>query len=246
MLCRDNRTKLLNVQALNIATYAEPERVRQIFGSIAKRYDLANHVLSCGCDFYWRKRAADIVASWSPHSIVDLATGTGDLALALQRKIPGAEIVGADFSEEMLAIAKRKGVQKIVAADAMKLPFADNSFDCVTIAFGLRNLPVWGLALDEMRRVLKAGGHLLILEFSLPQRSILRAAYRFYLHRFLPMVGSFLTKQKTAYTYLGDSIEQFPSGDAMLKLMESVGFRNAAAEALSAAIVTIYTGEKPL
>lgn len=214
-----------------------------MFGSIAKRYDLANHVLSCGCDFYWRKRAADIVGGWHPRSIVDLATGTGDLALALQRKIPGAEIVGADFSEEMLAIAKRKGVRQIVTADAMKLPFADDSFDCVTIAFGLRNFSNWSIALGEMRRVLKSGGHLLILEFSLPQRPILRAGYRFYLHRCLPVVGSFLTKQRTAYNYLGDSIEQFPSGDAMLDLMESVGFKNAAAEPLTSGIVTIYTGE---
>ena len=215
-----------------------------MFGSIAKRYDLANHVLSCGADFYWRKRAAEIIAGWHPRSILDLATGTGDLALALQRKMPGAEVVGADFSEEMLAIAKRKGVRKIVTADAMKLPFVDSSFDCVTIAFGLRNLPNWKVALGEMRRVLKAGGHLLILEFSLPQRSVLRAGYRFYLHRCLPVVGSFLTKQRSAYHYLGDSIEQFPSGKSMLDLMASSGFSNAVAEPLTAGIVTIYTGER--
>lgn len=217
-----------------------------MFGSIAQRYDLANHVLSCGADFYWRKHAAEIVASWHPHSIVDLATGTGDLALALQRKMPTAEIVGADFSEEMLAIAKRKGLRRVVTVDAMKLPFADGSFDCVTIAFGLRNLPDWSLALNEMKRVIKLRGHLLILEFSLPQLAVLRAGYRFYLHRCLPVVGSFLTKQKSAYNYLGDSIEQFPSGGKMVRLMESVGFSNAAAEPLTAGIVTIYTGDKSL
>jgi demethylmenaquinone methyltransferase/2-methoxy-6-polyprenyl-1,4-benzoquinol methylase len=217
-----------------------------MFGSIARRYDLANHVLSCGADFYWRKRAAEIVAGWRPQAIMDLATGTGDLALAMQRKMPNAEILGADFSEEMLAIAKRKGVGRIMTADAMKLPFVDGSFDCVTIAFGLRNLPDWKVALGEMRRVIKPGGHLLILEFSLPQLPILRAGYRFYLHRCLPVVGSFLTKQKSAYNYLGDSIEQFPSGDAMVRLMESAGFGNAAAEPLTAGIVAIYTGEKSL
>jgi demethylmenaquinone methyltransferase/2-methoxy-6-polyprenyl-1,4-benzoquinol methylase len=236
----------LNVHLLDIASYAQPERVRKMFGSIAGRYDLANHVLSCGADFYWRKRAADIVAEWHPRSMVDLATGTGDLALALQRKMPKAEIVGADFSEEMLAIAKRKGVRHIVTADAMKLPFGDSSFDCVTIAFGLRNLPDWTVALDQMSRVLKPAGHLLILEFSLPESLMLRAGYRFYLHRCLPMMGSFLTKQKSAYHYLGDSIEQFPSGKSMLDLMASVGFSNAAAEPLTAGIVTIYTGEKSL
>jgi demethylmenaquinone methyltransferase / 2-methoxy-6-polyprenyl-1,4-benzoquinol methylase len=242
----DRQGKLLNVQFLDIASYAEPERVRKMFGSIARRYDLANHVLSCGADFYWRKRAAEIVAGWRPNSIMDLATGTGDLALAMQRRMPNAEILGADFSEEMLAIAKRKGVGRIMTVDAMKLPFVDGSFDCVTIAFGLRNLPDWKVALGEMRRVIKPGGHLLILEFSLPQLPILRTGYRFYLHRCLPVVGSFLTKQKSAYNYLGDSIEQFPSGDVMVRLMESTGFSNAVAEPLTGGIVTIYTGEKSL
>jgi demethylmenaquinone methyltransferase / 2-methoxy-6-polyprenyl-1,4-benzoquinol methylase len=243
-LRRDRQGKLLNVQLLDIASYAEPERVRKMFGSIARRYDLANHVLSCGADFYWRKRAAEIVVGWRPNSIMDLATGTGDLALALQKKLPNADVVGADFTEEMLAMAKSKGVRRTVSADAMKLPFGDSSFDCVTIAFGLRNLPDWSVALAEMKRVIKPGGHLLILEFSLPKSAILRAPYRFYLHRCMPVIGSFLTKQKSAYDYLGDSIEKFPSGDTMLGLMESIGFGNAAAEPLTGGIVTIYTGER--
>jgi demethylmenaquinone methyltransferase/2-methoxy-6-polyprenyl-1,4-benzoquinol methylase len=214
-----------------------------MFGSIASRYDLANHLLSCGIDFYWRKRAAEIVAGWRPHTIVDLATGTGDLALTLQRKIPNADVVGADFSEEMLAIAKRKGVRQTILADAMRLPFAEAAVDCVTVAFGLRNMEDYGGALREMSRVLKPGGHLLVLEFSLPTMSILRAPYRFYLHRCLPVVGSLLTRKKSAYDYLGDSIEKFPNGDAMLRLMEASGFRDASAEPLTGGIVTIYTGE---
>ena len=216
-----------------------------MFGSIAPRYDLANHLLSCGIDFYWRKRVAEIVASWRPNKIVDLATGTGDLALALQRKMPQAEIIGADFSEEMLAIAKRKGVRQTMLADAMRLPFDDTSVDCVTVAFGLRNMEDYGGALREMARVLKPHGHLLVLEFSLPRMSILRAVYRFYLHRCLPLLGSFLTKKKSAYDYLGDSIEQFPNGEAMLRLMESSGLNRASAEPLTGGIVTIYTAEKP-
>ena len=224
-----------------------------MFGSIAPRYDLANHLLSCGIDFYWRKRVAEIVASWRPNKapkdfaspdhfgVVDLATGTGDLALALQRKMPEAEIIGADFSEEMLAIAKRKGVRQTILADAMRLPFGDASIDCVTVAFGLRNMEDYGGALREMARVLKPHGHLLVLEFSLPEMSILRGAYRFYLHRCLPLLGSFLTKKKSAYDYLGDSIEQFPNGDAMLRLMESSGLNHASAEPLTGGIVTIYT-----
>src|ERR1051325_1082091 len=181
--------------------------VREMFGSIAARYDLANHVLSFGIDFYWRSRAAEIVKAWHPHMIADLATGTGDLALAIQDKLPDAELTGVDFLPEMLELARRKGVRRVVLADAMKLPFDDASFDCITIAFGLRNLQNCSAALTEMRRILHAKGHLLVLEFSLPTTPILCAAYRFYLHRCLPLLGSFLTQKKSAYDYLGDSIE---------------------------------------
>src|SRR6266496_4053491 len=173
-------------------------RVREMFGSIAARYDIANHLLSCGVDFSWRERAARIVTDWHPHSVADLATGTGDLALALQKKLPDAEVVGVDFLPEMLELAKQKGVRQTVLADAMKLPFANASFDCVTVAFGLRNMQDWGEALGEMSRVLRANGHVLVLEFSLPTISILRAVYRFYLHRCLPLIGSFLTREKSA------------------------------------------------
>jgi demethylmenaquinone methyltransferase/2-methoxy-6-polyprenyl-1,4-benzoquinol methylase len=215
-----------------------------MFGSIARHYDLANHALSCGADFYWRNRAAQVVASWDPGKIVDLATGTGDLALAIQKKLPDAELVAVDFLPEMLQLARQKGVQRAVIADAMRLPFADSSFDCVTVAFGLRNMENWGAALSEMARVLKTGSHLLILEFSLPHLSILRSLYRFYLHRCLPLLGSLLTRQKNAYDYLGDSIEEFPSGETMLRLMETSGFHNTTAEPLTGGIVTIYIGEK--
>jgi demethylmenaquinone methyltransferase/2-methoxy-6-polyprenyl-1,4-benzoquinol methylase len=223
---------------------SKPARVREMFGSIARRYDLANHVLSCGIDFYWRARATDIVAGWHPHTIADLATGTGDLALALQRKLPDAEIVGVDFLPEMLKLARRKGVRRVVLADAMKLPFADASFDCVTIAFGMRNLENYSGALNEIARVLNTSGHLLMLEFSLPEMPILRSAYRFYLHFCLPILGSFLTKRKNAYDYLGDSIEEFPSGNAMCELMQAIGYVSPSFEALTGGIVTIYTAAK--
>ncbi len=172
-----------------------------MFGAIAPRYDLANHLLSCGCDFIWRRRAAEIVASWNPQTILDLATGTGDLALKLAKALPNADIVGADFSEEMLA-------------------------------------------LREMARVLGTNGNLLVMEFSLPSVSILRAIYRFYLHRLLPIFGSFLTRKKAAYDYLGDSIEQFPGGEELVRLIEANEFRDAAAEPLTGGIVTIYTATK--
>ena len=215
-----------------------------MFGCIARRYDLANHLLSCGIDFYWRRRAAEIVAGWRPHRIADLATGTGDLALALQKEMPDAEIVGVDFLPEMLDLARRKGVRQIVLADAMNLPFGDASFDCVTIGFGLRNLENWAAALAEMWRALKPNGHLLVLEFSLPRMPILRAIYRFYLHRCLPLLGSLLTGTKSAYDYLGDSIEEFPDGSAMCELMAANGFADATAEPLTGGIVTIYTAQK--
>jgi demethylmenaquinone methyltransferase/2-methoxy-6-polyprenyl-1,4-benzoquinol methylase len=223
----------------------KPAHVREMFGSIATRYDVANHVLSCGIDFYWRARAAEIVDSWHPRTIADLATGTGDLALAMQRKLPHTELTGVDFLPEMLEIAQRKGVRRVVSADAMKLPFDDASFDCVTIGFGLRNLESYSAALTEMWRILNTKGHLLVLEFSLPTTPIFRAVYRFYLHRCLPLLGSFLTQKKSAYDYLGDSIEEFPSGNAMCELMRRTGYTCPSFETLTGGIVTIYTATKP-
>ena len=215
-----------------------------MFGSIARRYDIANHLLSCGMDFYWRRHTAKIVADWRPHRIADLATGTGDLALALQKKLPEAEITGVDFLPEMLEIAKRKGVRQIVLADATDLPFGDDSFDCITIAFGLRNLENWVAGLAEMSRVLKTNGHLLVLEFSLPTMPMLRTFYRFYLHYCLPLLGSFLTGTRNAYDYLGDSIEEFPNGTVLCQLMAQNGFARPTFRPLTTGIVTIYTATK--
>jgi demethylmenaquinone methyltransferase / 2-methoxy-6-polyprenyl-1,4-benzoquinol methylase len=223
----------------------KPSYVREMFGSIARRYDLANHVLSCGLDFYWRACAANIVLGWRPHHIADLATGTGDLALALQKRLPDADITGVDFLPEMLELAWQKGVRHVLLADAMKLPFPDASFDCITIAFGLRNLEHCSAALTEMARVLDSNGHLLVLEFSLPTNLILRSTYRFYLHRCLPFIGSFLTRTKRAYDYLGDSIEEFPSGNAMCELMLANGYVCPTFKPLTGGIVTIYTSTKP-
>ena len=222
----------------------DPDSVRAMFGRIARRYDLANHVLSGGADFLWRRRAASIVAGWRPRDLLDLATGSGDLALAMQRRLPQATVVAADFSPEMLDVARSKGVAKTVLADALELPFGSGSFDCVTVAFGLRNMADWDRALREMSRVLRSNGHLLVLDFSIPGGAF-RPAYRFYLHRCLPLLASIVTGQKAAYDYLGGSIEKFPSGAAMLELIERNGFTNATAEPLTAGIATIYTAEKP-
>src|SRR5207248_9568301 len=204
----------------------------------------ANHLLSCGADFYWRSRAARVVASWKAKKILDIATGTGDLALAIRQRLPEAEIIGADFLPAMLALANRKGLHDTIVADVVDLPFSDCSFDCVTVAFGLRNMENWNAALREMRRVLGLSGHVLILEFSLPTLSILRAVYRFYLHVCMPALGSFLTRQKGAYAYLGDSIEEFPSGEGMVGLLEANGFQNVTVRPLSAGVVSMDTAIK--
>jgi len=221
----------------------DPDAVRSMFGRIARRYDLANHLLSGGADFFWRRRAAKMVASWQPRDVLDLATGSGDLALAIQHRLPEAKITASDFSPEMLEIARKKGVTNTVVADALQLPFAAASFDVVTVAFGLRNMADWDRALAEMARVLRSAGHLLVLDFSLPTDA-LRPVYRFYLHRCLPLFASIVTRQKSAYDYLGGSIEKFPSGPAMRELIERNGFTNASAEPLTGGIATIYTAQK--
>jgi len=214
-----------------------------MFGRIARRYDLANHLLSWGADFLWRRRATSIVEGWRPRHVLDLATGSGDLALAMQRRLPETTIIAADFSPEMLAVAKEKGVRQTVLADALRLPFEAESFDVVTVAFGLRNMADWSLALREMNSVLRSRGHLLVLDFSLPVGP-LRPAYRFYLHRCLPKLASLVTGQKAAYDYLGGSIEKFPSGNEMTRLIEQNGFAMAVAQPLTGGIATIYTAEK--
>jgi demethylmenaquinone methyltransferase/2-methoxy-6-polyprenyl-1,4-benzoquinol methylase len=183
------------------------------------------------------------VESWQPREVLDLATGSGDLALAIGSRLPRAKIVAADFSPEMLEIARGKGVANTVVADALQLPFENGSFDAVTVAFGLRNMADWDRAVAEMARVLRDRGRLLVLDFSLPTGA-LRPAYRFYLHRCLPFLASAVTGQKAAYDYLGSSIEKFPSGSAMLGLIEKNGFTNAAAETLTGGVATIYTAEK--
>jgi demethylmenaquinone methyltransferase/2-methoxy-6-polyprenyl-1,4-benzoquinol methylase len=221
----------------------EPKFVHSLFSSIAGRYDLANHLLSGGLDFFWRARATAIVLSWNPGALLDVATGSGDLALAIQRASPRTVVTGADFCEPMLERAREKGLERTVLADALHLPFADASFEAVTVAFGLRNMESWPRALLEMHRVLTPGGRLLVLDFSMP-RPPLRGPYRFYLHHVLPVIAGIVTREKSAYRYLGDSIEKFPAGGAMVSLFGECGFGSAACERLTGGIVSVYTGVK--
>jgi len=224
-------------------TGQDPNFVQSAFAKIADRYVLTNHVCSLGIDILWRKRAGKIAAALNPATILDLAAGTGDLALQLQKDCPDADLLATDFCPEMLAHADTRGVKRTQVADATQLPFPDNSYDLLTVAFGLRNMSDWNKALTEMRRVLKPDGHLLILDFSIPQ-NLLGPAYVFYLNNVLPRIAGLLTGQGQAYQYLAGSIEKFPSGEKMQSLLTESGYNNPTAETLSFGIASIYTAQK--
>ena len=217
-----------------------------MFERIAHRYDLANSLLSGGMDYWWRLRAARLVRTWRPSVLLDIATGSGVLAGSLARACPAAKIVGMDFCQPLLRLAaKSHRVQRLVCGDALALPFQDSAFDVVTVAFGLRNMASWPKALLEMRRVLKPGGHLLVLDFSLPG-GWLRAPYLFYLAHCLPKIAGTISGERGAYEYLAQSIGRFPRGGAMLSLLRQSGFTAPDATELSAGIVSLYSAANPV
>ena len=224
----------------------DPVFVKDAFAKIAGRYILTNHVLSLGTDILWRRKVARLVAALKPGILLDLATGTGDLAAAIAKASPSTRITGADFSAPMLEVAKARQLPKAewLVADAMATPFADAAFDAVTVAFGLRNMADWPGAVREMARVTRPGGHLVILDFSLPALPGLRGAYRFYLHKILPKLAGLLTGQREAYEYLSGTIERFPSGPAMVELLTENGFQSGQAIPLSGGIASIYVAQK--
>jgi len=221
----------------------DPTYVRNAFARIADRYVITNHVLSGGMDFWWRHVVTGRIKKLAPRNLMDVASGTGDLALKIQKEIPSCDVIATDFCAEMLEHASSRGVKKTLVADALDLPFPDNEFDVLTVAFGLRNMGNYELGLKEMRRVLKPEGHLFILDFSLP-RGILRAPYRFYLHNVLPKMAGFLTKETDAYEYLGGSIEQFPAGTEMIALLEKNGLSQGTATPLTFGVVSVYEAVK--
>ena len=220
----------------------DPAYVHAAFSSIAERYVTANHILSLGVDILWRARVVEMVAEWKPANLLDIATGTGDLALAIKKALPEIEVLGTDFCRPMLDVAVRRGLENVLEADAMNLPLEDASYDAATVAFGLRNMADYEKALREFRRVLRPGGHLLVLDFSMPE-NMFAAPYRLYLHHVLPRIAGWVTGNSGAYDYLGDSIEAFPRGAAFLDLLRRAGFSTPTCLPLCMGIASIYTAE---
>lgn len=221
----------------------DPAYVHAAFSSIAERYVTANHILSMGTDILWRAQVVKMVAEWQPRRLLDIATGTGDLALAISRALPDVEVLGTDFCRPMLDVAVRRGLTNVLEADAMNLPLDDASFDAATVAFGLRNMADYEKALREFRRVLRPGGHLLVLDFSMPENPLFAGPYRLYLHHVLPRIAGLVTGNTDAYAYLGDSIEAFPRGAQFCELLTRSGYTNPVCHPLCFGIASIYTAE---
>lgn len=227
------------------------EKIQQMFGAIAPRYDFLNRLLSFGIDRRWRKKAVRLLKYREGSRILDVATGTGDVALEIARSTPASvRITGADFCREMVELGEEKvasspyaGRIDLKVAPCEDLPFANNTFDSITIAFGIRNVVDRKLGLAEMWRVLRPGGRMIILEFSTPKSRLFRQLYYFYFRRLLPIVGGLFSRYN-AYRYLPDSVLEFPSHEEFSKMISEAGFRNIHIHELTFGIASIYAGEK--
>jgi len=226
------------------------KRISEMFNGIAPRYDLLNHLLSANLDKIWRKNTIRQIDRTNNIRILDVATGTGDLAIEAAKLKP-EEIVGVDISEKMLEIAKKKVNERKLSvpvsfqiAPAENLSFEDGSFDFVTVAFGVRNFEDLQKGLEEMRRVLKPGGKVIILEFSKPGNFFLKSIYYFYFRNILPLIGRMVSKSSFAYTYLPDSVDDFPYGNDFLHKLNEAGFRNTKLIRQTFGIASIYYGYK--
>ncbi|WP_228343195.1 bifunctional demethylmenaquinone methyltransferase/2-methoxy-6-polyprenyl-1,4-benzoquinol methylase UbiE [Candidatus Methylacidiphilum fumarolicum] len=250
MFCLLFSTSLYHLPCLYYFKKADRQMTQQnpvgkLFDKVASRYDFLNHFLSLGIDVLWRKRLAKKVADLKPSSLLDLATGSGDLLLAILKNSPTIlRYYGVDISQEMLALAKEKGLDNLLIADASSLPFVESSFDVVTIAFGLRNFQDRMLALREIFRVLRPGGTLYVLEFSKPT-AILRPFYLFYLQKLIPQLASFVGAPKDAYIYLAQSILDFPQPKELVGIFQNAGFDCCGFVPMTFGIVTIHWGKKP-
>ncbi|MEX2590538.1 MAG: bifunctional demethylmenaquinone methyltransferase/2-methoxy-6-polyprenyl-1,4-benzoquinol methylase UbiE [Chitinophagales bacterium] len=232
------------------STTTKKQQVEQMFDNIAPNYDFLNHLLSLGIDKLWRKKAVKIIGKTDPESILDIATGTGDFALELVKLKP-KKIVGLDLSEQMLSFGrvkvKNKGLQNLiemVQGDSEKLPYSDNSFDAVSVGFGVRNFENLEKGLSEIYRVLKPGGILAVLEFSKPKVFPVKQIFYFYFHFILPIIGKLFSKDQRAYTYLPESVEAFPEGKAFVGILEKQGFKSIECTSLTFGISSIYSGRK--
>ena len=228
----------------------QKQYVRSLFDSIAYRYDLLNHLLSGGVDFYWRRRAVEHLKGIQPGRILDVATGTGDFAIAALRLDP-VEVVGVDIAEEMLkqgrAKLKKNGLDSTVtlqSGEAESLHFESGHFDAAIVAFGARNFEDLDKGLKEMHRVIRPGGKIVVLEFSRPRHFPFRQIYFLYFRRILPFIGRLISKSKDAYRYLPDTVMRFPEGADFISILSGIGFSQCREERLTFGIATIYTGVK--
>jgi demethylmenaquinone methyltransferase/2-methoxy-6-polyprenyl-1,4-benzoquinol methylase len=233
-------------------TTEHAHRVREMFASIAARYDLLNHLLSGNVDKRWRRLVAQALCSTLANRealILDVACGTGDLSLILLQS-GQARIVGIDFCRPMLDIAATKAVKSgssipFVEGDALELPFADRSFEGATIAFGLRNLTSVEAGIKELLRILKPGGRVAVLEFSKPKAPVLRALFQFYFTKVLPRFGGLISGSKSAYQYLPDSVSRFPDQLELASIMKEAGFENISFRNLTGGIAALHLGTRP-
>ncbi|GAO44976.1 bifunctional demethylmenaquinone methyltransferase/2-methoxy-6-polyprenyl-1,4-benzoquinol methylase UbiE [Flavihumibacter petaseus] len=228
------------------------QQVAEMFDRIAFRYDFLNRFLSGGIDIYWRRKAIASLKEINPQHILDVATGTADLSLMAMKYLQPQSITGIDISGGMLELGRKKvsraGLQdriRLLQADAENLPFEDNSFDAVMVAFGVRNFENLPRGLKEMQRVLKPGGKLVILEFSKPRRAVFSKLYQWYMNRITPGIGSIISRNREAYRYLNDSVKAFPEGEALQEIISGAGFSDSRFKPLSWCISTLYTGYKP-
>lgn len=225
------------------------EEVTNMFNNVAGTYDFLNHFLSLGIDKLWRKKLVKLMKQQQPKQILDVATGTADLAITMLKLSP-EKITGIDISENMLAVGRKKIKEKNIAniellqADSENLPFDINSFDAVTASFGVRNFENLIVGLGEMRRVLKDGGKTYILEFSKPKNRFIRAIYFFYFCSVLPFIGKIISKDKNAYSYLPESVKNFPDGKKFVELLQYCNYKNIQCIPLTFGISTIYIAEK--
>jgi len=224
-------------------------RVRDMFATIARRYDLLNHLLSANIDKRWRRVVANSIEGKIKRDgarILDVASGTGDLAATLF-EVTGAEVVATDFCRPMLEIAAGKIGHDVtlIESDALRLPFRDGSFDAVTIGFGLRNVANVQTGLAELGRVLRSGGWLAVLEFSRPANAAVRAVFGTYFTRILPVMGGVVSGSRSAYTYLPDSVKRFPDQQELKAMIEQAGFEEVSFENLTGGIAALHVGRKP-